>query len=236
MRLKFGRALCPLLVSLFLACDASADPYTILPNGDLIFNTAVNTAGRLGCFDTGQWLTCTGSGSEITLWSGAEWLRFSFTGTSVTTGVGNVTVPIDLGTIEGTSSPGFEFPSATNPNASLFVFSLSLLQSSPTASMASVGWGFGKALSRFGGMDYLQTSAGPNPPGYNYPAIIFTFRPSAFQLSQNGTTHLVADVGAVPEPRSFVLLATGLAVVFVRRRKRPLVLEKEPLRRLATTR
>ena len=221
MRLNLGRALCPVFVSLFLASDASADPYTILPNGDLIFNTSVNTAGRLGCFDTGASLTCTGSGSgsEITLWSGAEWLRFNFTGTSATTGVGNVTVPIDLGMIEGTSSPGFEFPSSTNPNASLFTFSLFLFQSSPTASMDAVGWGFGTALSRFGGMGYLQTSAGPNPPGYYYPAIIFTLRPSAFQLSPNGTTHLIADVGAVPEPRSFVLLATGLALVVVRRRK-----------------
>jgi PEP-CTERM motif len=220
MRLNIRRTLCPLLVANFLASEAAADPYTILPNGDLIFNTSVTTTGNLSCF---QLITCTQSGSDaLTLWVGAEWLTFKFTGASVTAGVGNVTVPFDLGTIEGTSSPGFQFPPSTNSMGDLFFFTLSILQSSPIESIGRVGWGTGTALSRHGGGTYAVTSAGPNPPGYDYPIIVYTMRESAFQLSSNGTTELIADVGAVPEPATLVLLGTGLAGLFARRRKQHL--------------
>jgi hypothetical protein len=218
MRLTIGRTLCGLLLFGLVASRATAEPFTIQPDGDLIFNVAVTTQGTFSC--TGR-MTCTGSGSNsITLWSGTESATFTFIGASASAGVGNVNVPMNLGSIEGTTTPGFAFSPPDNPNPSFFFLALSLSQSSPIASTSGTQWDYGTQLSRQGGLGYLETSAGPNPPGYNYPAIIFTFRPSAFQLQANGTTTLIADVGAVPEPASVVLLGTGLAGMLVRRRKR----------------
>jgi hypothetical protein len=218
MRLMIGKTLCGLLLFSLAASRAAAEPFTIQPDGDLIFNVAATTQGTFSC--TGR-MTCTGSGSNtVTLWSGAESATFTFTGASVSAGVGNVTVPVNLGTIAGTTTPGFSFLPPDNPHASFFILDLSLSQSSPIASTSGTQWGFGTELSRLGGLSYLQTFTGPNPPGYNYPSIIFTFRPSAFQLQANGTTTLIADVGAVPEPASVILLATGLGGMLVRRRRR----------------
>lgn len=81
------------LAFLILANSAAAhaEPFTILPNGDLVFNVSASTSGLFTC---GSAVPCTGSGTNsITLQSGSGAATFSFTGVNTSFSAGNTTIP-----------------------------------------------------------------------------------------------------------------------------------------------
>jgi hypothetical protein len=212
------RVLVPALVMLMSSAAVRAEPFTILPNGDLVFNTSITTNGSFTC---GSVVSCTGSGSSITLQSGEGTATLSFSGVSASFAAGNVTVPVTLGTFDGSATDGFSVPSL-NPNIALFRFGLTVSQSSPEMAAATLRWQFNQSFTRFGeeGNTYMELPTGAQPPQYHYGSITYTMQVFPLTLPLHGSRDLVADVGVAPEPTSMILAGTGLIAAFVRRRKR----------------
>jgi hypothetical protein len=220
---KTRTALAVFLATCLSVSTAAADPFTVLPNGELVFNVDFSSEGAFRCLSG---IVCSGSGTNtVTIGSGENVSRISFIGQDGSAQIGGTAlVPVTLGHFEVSSSEGFVYPRPSQ-NAPLLLFDLVMRQSSPVSAGWRLRWTFGpggsESLSSQEGATYLQLPTGPNPPGFNYEAIVYTIAPVPFTLPSNGTYTVNAEAGAVPEPATLVLLGTGLAgVVAARRRKR----------------
>jgi hypothetical protein len=220
-----------LLMCIGSANLARADPYTVLPSGELAFNVVLTTSGVFTCL---RGIPCTGSGSNsITVGTGAETATISFLGvTNKSFRASAVNVPVFLGLFDASSSPGFTWPSYSNRNVPVLQFDLRLSHAPdmPLAATGGQSWGFGpgggtslpvlNSIPPGGGGNALLP-LGANPPGFAYTAIAYTFTPYPFSLPSNGSLALSANVGAVPEPGTMVLLGLSLAgAAYARRRQR----------------
>jgi hypothetical protein len=207
--------------------DVAADPFSILPNGELAVDTAFTTQGIFTCPSS---IACVGSGTNsITLSSGMSTLTLSFTGVETSLLVGNTVVPVGLGAIESVpTGEDFTFPTRANVNWSVVDFALSITESSPVAYTSTFNWhsgpGGGTTLNLFG-ETYVAFALPPNPPGFEYTYTVFTLDPfgpksrTGTLSSAPGSVGISAKVGLVPEPASIFLLGTGLAGVLYRVRQ-----------------
>ncbi len=210
-RLLFSALFC-----LFAAITTQADPFVILPNGELGFNTSFTTNGTFNC------TLCTGSGTNsVVFGSGGNTVQLTFTGVNTTMVVSGASQPVTLGQIQVVASgSGFVFPTPSNPNFPLVTLSLGISQTSP-----SVG-GTGINLIAFGGgtsLNFLPFNTnwgsipiGPNPASFTF--IVFTFQNFTIP-NTNATVPVTADVSAVPEPASVLLLTSGAGLLFSFRKR-----------------
>jgi hypothetical protein len=221
--MRIPSAVAVVVVSMLSVTPARAEPYTILPNGDVVFNAALTTQAAFSCLQ-GLSASCFGSGTNaVTFGSGADTTTIAFTGVDTTLAIGNSAVPVHLGQVSlTTTGAGFAFPDALNPNVGVLMMALTLTHASPVMASRTRFWRFhpgGDGLNLFMGQSYATFPLGANPPGFNYNLAVYTFNPFPFSL-RPGMTDITADVGAVPEPATLMLVGSGVAAVLLRRRKR----------------
>lgn len=179
----------------------------------VLFNTAIVTSGRFDC----PRIFCGNEGtSSLTIGSGPDAATLTFTGVTAEFGVTNRQQRVLLGEFELAAPDGFIFPThPANPELGIIRFFLTIDQRLPVDATRTHGWlsgGGGGATILFGrGSNYLAL---PTGGAAGYGQTIYTIDPHPFTIHPNARTTMFAEVGAVPEPATLILVGTGLAAAW----------------------
>jgi hypothetical protein len=202
---------------------ARADSFVILPNGELAFVLNASTQVSFTCRPG---VPCSAAANSVTLGTGADTTTFTFSGSVINTLVGAESVPVLLATVQ-TAITGAGYVNAENfggIQSPLGTLSIGFTQTSPAPAVSGINallaggpdsyrLLFGQAAGA--NSTYFITPTGPNPPGFNYGNLAFEMitDPSngAVNLPVGATREVTARAGAIPEPATLLLFATGLA-------------------------
>jgi hypothetical protein len=183
------------------------------------------TFSTSGTFKCRASVPCSDAGSNIiTIFGdGGTSATIAFSGVNTTMDVTNGITRVPIGEFSMIADEGFVFPThADNPTGlPILRFVMTLNQTQPVAASGGKEWDFGpgghETLPLQMGLGYFVRPA-VSAAG-NYSRIVYTVRPFPFTLNPNARTAIFADVGAVPEPASMMLLGTGLAGLIARKRR-----------------
>jgi len=192
---------------------ARAEPFVVT-------TTTLTTSGQFDCRAS---ITCTGEGTNsVTFFNGTKTATLTFTGLQQTFDVTNVAQPVTLGSFELTQSDGFVFPNhANSPGLPIVKFFFTAHQDMPSSGTSHPLWQFGPGGRTVLPLEIGQSyfTFGLDRSEFGYGQIVYSLRPFPFSINP-GTTAFNANVGAIPEPGSMVLLGTGLLVVASALRRR----------------
>jgi hypothetical protein len=210
MRKLPSRCLLLSTVLVLIAAEASAEPFA--------FNANVTTSGVFGCLKEPA---CVASGDSVILGTGGDAVMLTFAGIDTSLAITNTVQPVSLGTLSA-SSTSPTFPTRTNPLLPIVSFVLTLTHDGPVAASDTLWLRFGPGgtaeLEFMQGNTYLSLPSGGSPtPGFNHHRLIYSLSPFEFSIPMNGSVDLTADVGAVPEPATLLLVGFGLAGAAARR-------------------
>ena len=211
--MSFRTALCLLGCVFLTAQNAGADAIS--------FPTAFTTSAAFGCQ---KGIVCTFGSSSVTVADPeGRSATITFTGLTTMFDATNHVQRVPFGEFALTADEGFTFPPfPTNPGLAIVRVAMTLAQTQPVPASNAHAWFFGPGGKesirlQIGDGSFART-LGPNPTGYH--TIIYTVRPFPFTLNPNSKTTLFADAGVIPEPASLFLVGSGIAGLFVRRRRR----------------
>jgi len=231
MRTVVGKSLHVLVGLLLPLSTAAASGWEKMPSGEWQFVDRVSTTGFFTCGSPTEYRAvnaCSANGSTLVLRSGSSELTVTFAGLVQTIMSSNVrSAPIAMGTLSTAITGGpFTMPAVTSDQGTLFTFTLLLNAELGGTGRVTAGYTASAQTSlpyncceNF--FTYVRLGTSAQPAGLTYSSSLydnFAGRDIAFDGSSSLVT---ARVGLIPEPSTYLLLATGLVgVAWLTKRRR----------------
>ena len=214
-----------------IAAPLAAQGWGRLPNGEWGYTHNLTTSAVFSCVGAAYFYPgsgCSVAGNSLTLFSAASSMTISFTAsTQSIVATSSRDRDYVMGTLTKTfTGAPFTLPQFASPNGPMFSFGLLLASTAPISTS-------GRMLFSYTALtgtslpfdccevpDYTVLQLTPPPAPLTYSRIVYdTFRGVNITFDTSPQT-ITARVGLVPEPRTYVMMATGLIALALTARRR----------------